>query len=405
MFSSSAPAESNLARPYFSEGTAPIVNSGYIDCTGHLCIEWDSNLELPFKEGLASVRGAVVGGFGYLDRSGAMAIGPFQWPQPGMTFDRGFALVQPKEGTVGLIDRTGAWILGPIAKEDGWRYRDGWIEKRTKSHVLLNNIATDVSIELDVACQPGRFTDGMSIATVAESTSRLSTFTGVREDGTIAFHITSNAEIYNIVQGFHDGLALFDSGSGAHFGFVNKTGAVQLPAIYRYAYSFQERLAPVSPYENQGTPGWGYINQLGEYQIEPRPEFVGADCFSEGLAAVCVWNNGTDFPPKGDDHEGRERWGYIDRTGSWMIPPVFSMAGPFREGYANVHFKFVSRGDRLYDDDGELNERDCSLSFISQGGSFIWPPRLAGRNIKEFVVADPRGAQTEAPPFMVLLPD
>lgn len=405
MFSSTSPSENNLVRSYFSEGMAPIVNSGYIDCSGHLSIKWASNLELPFKDGLASVCGSATGTFGYLDRSGAMAIGPFKWFRQGITFDHGFAVVQPKEETVGLIDRVGNWILGPIVKEDGWRYHGGWIERRTKSGVLLDNIVTGVSIQLDVACQPGRFMDGLSIATIAESTSKLSTFTGVRDDGTIAFSITSNSEIYNIVQGFHDGLAVFDSGSGAHFGYMNKNGVVQIPAIYRFAYSFQEGLAPVSPYEAHGVPGWGYINQLGEYQIEPRAEFVGADCFSEGMAAICAWNDGTDFPPKGDDYNGRERWGYIDRAGSWKIPPVFCMAGPFREGYANVHFKYVSRGDSLYDDDGDLNEQDCSLAFISRDGEFIWPPQLAGRNIKDFVVPDPRGTKTEVPPFMVLLPD
>ena len=53
---------------------------------------------------------------------------------------------------------------------------------------------------------------------------------------------------------------------------------------------------------------WGYIDKSGEYVIDPQ--FSDAMEFSEGLAAVL-------------DPES-ELWGYIDESGSYVIEPQFS---------------------------------------------------------------------------------
>ncbi|MDB5339125.1 MAG: hypothetical protein JWN70_4744 [Planctomycetaceae bacterium] len=398
------PCDANSYSPCFSEGLAAISEAGYINSRGELSVKWPHHLGLPFQQGLASVRGEVKCTFGYLDPTGAMAIGPCSWNHQGESFDTGFAVIQPTADTVALIDRAGEWAVGPAFRAPGWRYSGGWIEKRAQSKVLMENIVTGVSFQLDESYHLRPFSDGICIATIPESEGALSTFTAINEDGTIAFSRQSWEQFYNLIDDFHGGLALFDGGSEVCFGYINKQGEVQIPDRFRYAYAFQEGLAPVCPYDKSGTPGWGFIDASGDYVIEPRDEFKGADCFSEGMAAVCAWNMSRDDPPRGE-YDDFERWGYIDVHGAWTIPPVFSYAGPFREGFASVRFKFVNSHDDLYDSDGELNESHCSRALISQDGTFIWPPKLNGRNIKEVITADPRGPKQNVPPFLVLLRD
>lgn len=404
MFDPRHPSKINFSIPYFSEGLAAVNGLGYINGAGEVCIQYPLNLGRPFREGRTPVMAQPKGTFGYLDGSGAMAIGPCEWYCSGRSFDDGFALIRPSEASVGLIDSNGMWFVGPTSVDAGWRYCGGWIEKRTESSVVMKNLASGASFRLDGRYHIGRFSDGMCIATIPESVGQLSTFTGFSEDGQRVFSFTSDEDVYNVVGRFHEGLALFDGGTGADFGYLNKNGQIQIPGRYRYAYRFQEGLAPVSPYDTFIDYGWGFINPDGEYVIEPRNEFRGADLFSEGMAAICAWNTGTDDPPTGERHRS-ERWGYIDRRGEWTIPPVFSYAGPFREGFASVRFRYLKSLNDLYDDEGEFDESECSLGFISKNGTFIWPPKLKDRNILNLIVPSPSGPKGDVPPYLVVVPD
>ncbi len=63
---------------------------------------------------------------------------------------------------------------------------------------------------------------------------------------------------------------------------------------------------------------WGYIDKTGNFIIDPK--FHDAWDFHEGLAAVKVeWARG-----------------YIDKTGNYVIEPQFQYAGPFTDGKALV---------------------------------------------------------------------
>ncbi len=63
---------------------------------------------------------------------------------------------------------------------------------------------------------------------------------------------------------------------------------------------------------------WGYIDRSGEYVVEPK--FHDAWNFHEGLAVVKVeWARG-----------------YIDRKGNFVVEPKYQYAGPFRDGKARV---------------------------------------------------------------------
>jgi hypothetical protein len=61
---------------------------------------------------------------------------------------------------------------------------------------------------------------------------------------------------------------------------------------------------------------WGFMNQKGEYPIQPQ--FDEVDIFSEGLAAVKVG----------------AKWGFIDPKGNFVIRPQYDGTGNFSDGLA-----------------------------------------------------------------------
>ncbi len=65
----------------------------------------------------------------------------------------------------------------------------------------------------------------------------------------------------------------------------------------------------------------GFVDKDGEWLIQPK--FANGRDFHEGLAAMA---EGTDYPyPK---------WGFINTLGRWVIGPKFDGAGDFHEGLA-----------------------------------------------------------------------
>jgi hypothetical protein len=63
---------------------------------------------------------------------------------------------------------------------------------------------------------------------------------------------------------------------------------------------------------------WGFVNHSGDFVIPPQ--FDWASSFSEGLAPVLVEN----------------KYGFIDETGAVVIEPRYTDFGKFSEGLARV---------------------------------------------------------------------
>lgn len=81
--------------------------------------------------------------------------------------------------------------------------------------------------------------------------------------------------------------------------------------LYDEAWIFSEELGAV---KQDGS--WGYIDRSGDYVIQPR--FEWAEPFSEGLAAV----------------KYKGCYGFIDRSGAFVIDPQFLVARYFSIGLA-----------------------------------------------------------------------
>jgi hypothetical protein len=185
------------------------------------------------------------------------------------------------------------------------------------------------------------------------------------------------------VRPFSGGLAAF-SRDGEIYGFIDKTGEVAIePAFYidEDRSFFSSGLVPVGL--SKDGP-WGYIDGAGEWVVQP--ELQMANKFFEGLALVSQHDGTYGFiDPTGKVVISREAnqfsdglavasrgsdslLGYIDKTGEFVIPPQFEIAGDFSEGLAWASY------------DGE------AFGFIDVTGRMVIAPQFSfpGGPLKDY---------------------
>ena len=123
----------------------------------------------------------------------------------------------------------------------------------------------------------------------------------------IAFH--SWQEVWP----FQEGLAPIEIAD--RFGFIDKSGEVIIPCVWRSVSGFNEGLSRVE--DDRGLEG--VINKCGDIVIPCQWNHIGS--FNDGLAVVNDANN---------------KWGYINRQGEVVVPCKWSQAVGFEKGYAKV---------------------------------------------------------------------
>ncbi|MBV9211753.1 MAG: WG repeat-containing protein, partial [Acidobacteria bacterium] len=157
---------------------------------------------------------------------------------------------------------------------------------------------------------------------------------------------------------FHEGLMRIDEDG---IDYVDATGKPVALKDIAWGFDFSEGLTPAkSEDENR----WGFINRTGKFVISPRFEDIPGSEFSEGMAAV-----------KADG-----RYGYIDHTGQFIIAPKFVFAADFQDGMARV----ILEGNCSYFEDGPCSFEPvnipytmtgrlapCQFTFINKSGSLI----------------------------------
>jgi hypothetical protein len=124
---------------------------------------------------------------------------------------------------------------------------------------------------------------------------------------------------YDAVEDFSEGLAAVRSQD--KFGYIDIHGALKIPFQFDAAHLFVNGLASVKLCCGSGfSPNdqWGFIDQTGKYVV--NPQFSNALWFNEGLAPV---------------QEGGS-WGYVNGKGKFVIPATFTEALAFSEGFAPV---------------------------------------------------------------------
>jgi hypothetical protein len=157
---------------------------------------------------------------------------------------------------------------------------------------------------------------------------------------------------------FKGGVALFREGGLA--GLINAEGEVVTEFRFKQVLSLNDGLIWVKlgrlwrvvrtdgefAFEAGFLAGrYDYGGRLGRLEVEPSP-------FYHGLARVGV------------QRQGEFRFGFVDTTGRFAIPPIFPNAGDFfKGGLARVFFEKPKRGD-------------CHLaSLINTRGEVLYGPR------------------------------
>lgn len=129
---------------------------------------------------------------------------------------------------------------------------------------------------------------------------------------------------------FHEGLATIFLSFRA--GAIDVNGNMVIPNKYLSMSIFSEGLA----YANKSGEKRGYITPNDEYKFQG--DFIDGTIFMNGLAAV--------------DDPIKHLIGYIDPTGKFIIPPKYTDAGIFSEGFApakiNGKWGFINSGGNFF---------------------------------------------------------
>jgi len=287
-------------------------------------------------EGLHPV--GVDGKTGYIDGRGTMVIEP-QF-QHALTFSEGLARAatgdSPFSCSWGYIDKTGAWVIEPRFAEAPEAFTEGLalVDKRQPDGTSLYGYIDRTG---DWEIEP-RFTDARP---------------------------------------FSEGLACVatdDAQGMRRYGYIDETGVFVIKPRFDLACSFAEELAAVRVPDEHDILRWGYIDETGAWVIEPRFDlactfseelaFVSAENGRDGYESGCIDKNGTWMfkldsleELHGFDLQFSEglaalgvntketytllKYGYIDKTGAWVIEPQFDFARAFSEGMAVVSMDIV----------------------------------------------------------------
>lgn len=142
------------------------------------------------------------------------------------------------------------------------------------------------------------------------------------------------------------------------FGLIDKAGKYIVPLgkykYIQYTLPYTDGFVRVSNNPSFDTGNvWGLVDTTTGKEIL-KPEYYRIEPFSDGLALV---------GKRGDLDGGNEKdkYGYIDRTGKFIIPLKFQIAGDFTEGVAPARV-----------------EQQGKYGYIDKTGKFVITPQWTG---------------------------
>ncbi|MBA2734085.1 MAG: WG repeat-containing protein [Acidobacteria bacterium] len=161
---------------------------------------------------------------------------------------------------------------------------------------------------------------------------------------------------FDMARDFHDGLALVTKYGATYaddrYGYIDETGKLvieqRIPSTSRdftdeftSRYRFSEGLAVIpSEYKLENNfnrvEKTACLDKTGKTLFELDTNHRVRSVFSDGLLLVEVREPGSDFEPLENVSRANVKYGYVDRTGKFVIEPKYSLAKPFSEGLAAV---------------------------------------------------------------------
>lgn len=170
----------------------------------------------------------------------------------------------------------------------------------------------------------GEFSEGLAAVRLKEGR-----WAYIDKAGNIIFKVNA-LEVYP----FSDGFTLLfnnEEEKDPEYWFLNRNGKNQFGTVFSGAYPFSEGLAPVSHKDTHH-----YIDTDGKKVIIN----LRGGPFVEDIAAA--------GSPAG------LHWGYIDKTGAFVIQPAYPYADQFSEGMAMVTLDIATRELAYIDTSGEI---------------------------------------------------
>lgn len=299
----------------------------------------------PVKVMGKSIRGKYSGDkWGFINEKGQIVIKP-QFDEVGYsalahfgedTFSEGFAPVK-LNGKFGYIDKTGRIVILP---------------------------------RFDFV---GKFSEGLAGVKIGDKVG----FIDSKGKVVIGYRFSSGGP-------FSEGLAGVTN-IGGMAGYINHAGKFVIRPAYYLAYDFSEGIAKVE-IGDRSESKTGYIDKSGKYIVEPTL-ILGED-FAEGFAKVGIpaSNSGSSFWPALIDKTGKVvmkqyyevdrfseglapatrcrdcKYGYIDSTGNFVIPPQFDYAGMFSNGLARIGIEQYPAGS---------NYTEKKYGYIDKTGAVV----------------------------------
>jgi len=370
---------------------------GFIDVHGRVVIAPVFDSALYFQEGLAAVEKD--GKWGYIDHTGKLII-PAQW-QLVSSFEDGLAAVVDKDhiyektesgGNImscGFIDHTGRYVIQPSVERRGElcpRFREGlaplcdnvrcgYIDHHgqwaIKPQFLFSRDGSDSAY----------FSEGLAAVVLrsAEDPTTLNwsgDFAYIDKTGKPVFQLKGYAHVFP----FRGGLAkvvrvrMWKLGRKTRrattVGFIDRSGRIKFkfenirtadPENYGDEnlgkvfeddiYEFYEGRACI---KDPRTKRYGYVDQTGRWVIPPR--YVEARAFSDGLASVCTYE--------------QTKCAYIDHQGR-VILKMSSWGSEFHDGLALQFLFMITIGGKpdLPDVEGYMN-KSGKYVWVSPGGEY-----------------------------------
>jgi hypothetical protein len=350
--------------------------AGFIDPTGRIVIPLGFDKTDHFYEGLAAVE--IAGQWGFINKQGRTVIKP-QFLQVSR-FSEGLAFVcvdlRPKDKPVplkqgcGYIDTSGRFLIPPqydfkwdadfsdgvvvIGKNTTSGYKEWVINREGK---VLVDFDDKTKFEGGVA-EVGNFSEGLAATAIVRRGWGQPKLGFIDRTGQIMiepqFENWMGLGFPNKANGFHNGLARVML--NGKWGFIDKTGAYTINAVFDDATEFSEGFAFVN-IKGQ----WSVINTMGKMISSlqfrnSKVEYLGG--FSEGLALIKI--NG--------------KYGFIDQKGNLVIPPRYGYATSFRGGLAQVSLWYPKL--EACEKYGAFHDSPTAFKFayIDKAGRYIWGP-------------------------------
>jgi hypothetical protein len=226
----------------------------------------------------------------------------------------------------------------------------------------------------------------------------------------VVFIVAITSAIYSADVQTQESAVLFPIPHDNLWGYMDGNGKIVIEPQFNMAFEFAEGMAQVMVKDR-----WGFIDPSGKFVIQPK--FARADRFYEGFARVCIDPNVTEFagyidktgtlviPTEGAEYLGKfseglapmklkGKFGFIDRTGKFVIQPKYDVADSFSAGLARVSIKkdekykwgFIDKTGKerislQFDDAGNFSEGLACVGvgelfgFINSDGNFVINPK------------------------------